>query len=89
MKTLLNNAYYAIRFKLNSISAPAKKERGDQLIEVLGLVIVALIILVIFRKQLLDWVQNIFNQMGDYINDLFASNPLSPGDALPDSPQNP
>lgn len=79
----MNDAYLAVRFQLTNLLTPSsKKERGDQLIEVLGLIIIGLIVLVAFRTQITDWVGNILTQIKSYFTDLFAANPLT-GDYSP------
>lgn len=82
MKNFVTDLYYSARFKFNNIGcnrAP-KKERGDQLIASLGLIIVSLIVLVVFRKQLLSWCEDVIQQISDYLGELFAGKALDGGD---------
>jgi len=74
MKKLFNDAYYKLAFKWNNFLAPAKtqKERGDQLTEVLGLVIIALIILVLFREEIVKAANNVIKEITGKLDKVFS-----------------
>jgi len=48
-----------------------KLEAGDQLLEVLGIIIIAVVILIFFRKQIIDLFKNAMTNTNTKIQGLF------------------
>ena len=80
MKNILTNTYYKLAFRWNcrNNEKPSKKERGDQLIEVLGLVIIALVILVLFREKIMAAATTVITEIVAKLNNVFSSNTTPP-----------
>ena len=53
-------------------SAFAKTERGDHLVEVLGTILVALVLLAIFREQLIEAINDVMDNLSDRFGELFG-----------------
>ena len=50
-----------------------KMEAGDHLVEILGTIIIAVVILIFFREQITDMFNNMMNQTETKVNDLFTN----------------
>lgn len=61
--------------------AVVKKENGDHLLEVLGIIIIALVILVLFRNVMVPKFADAVNHTGNTMDALWSSNnePINPG----------
>lgn len=68
----LDNAVIAAKCRL------AAREEGDHLLEVLGTIIIAVVILIFFRSQMVDMFQTAMNgtstRVTDMFNDVSATN---------------
>lgn len=53
-------------------SAFAKTERGDHLVEVLGTILVALVLLAIFREKLIEEIKEVMKNLSDKFGELFG-----------------
>jgi hypothetical protein len=61
----LDNALIAAKCRL------AAREEGDHLLEVLGTIIIAVVILIFFRSQMVDMFQNAMNGTSNRVNEMF------------------
>ena len=61
----IDNAIIAAKCKL------AAREEGDHLLEVLGTIIIAVVILIFFRTQMVDMFQNAMNGTSNRVNNMF------------------
>lgn len=60
--------------KMALAGAAVKKENGDHLLEVLGIIIIALVILVLFRNVMVPKFADAVNTTGDTMNALWSTN---------------
>ena len=61
----IDNVILAAKCKL------AAREEGDHLLEVLGTIIIAVVILIFFRSQMVDMFQNAMNGTSNRVNEMF------------------
>jgi hypothetical protein len=50
-----------------------KMENGDHLVEVLGTIIIAVVLLIFFRQEISDMFNNMMNQTENKVNNLFQN----------------
>ena len=67
--------------KMALAGAAVKKENGDHLLEVLGIIIIALVILVLFRNVMVPKFSDAVNHTGNTMDALWTANntPINPG----------
>lgn len=66
-----NRIFNYIACKQCGVTIEAKKEDGDHLVEVLGTIIIAVVILVFFRKQIVDLFTKMMDGVSNKTNGLF------------------
>ena len=69
-----NRIFNYIACKQCGVTVEAKKEDGDHLVEVLGTIIIAVVILVFFRQQIVDLFNDMMDSVSQKTTDLF--NPI-------------
>ena len=73
MKKLITKAQTKFMMRLAGVrEVPAKKERGDQLIQVLGLIIISVIILIFFRAQIVNLFKDAIDKTTNSVKSLFT-----------------
>lgn len=74
IKTKLANAYTKFAMARCGVMPirDEKKEKGDHLVEVLGTVIIAVVLLILFRKQIGALFNNALNQTSNKTTNLFT-----------------
>lgn len=60
--------------KMALAGAAVKKENGDHLLEVLGIIIIALVILVLFRNVMVPKFNHAVTQTGNVMDNLWSAN---------------
>ena len=69
MKTVINKAQISLMMKTAGVSTA--KEEGSHLLEVLGTIIIAIVILVIFKGQIVNIFNNAMEQTSTQVSNLF------------------
>lgn len=64
------------KFVLMSVGCPSEKkmERGDQIVEILGIIIVAVVILFLFRDKVKSIFETLLTTVQNNLNTLFNGN---------------
>lgn len=76
MKKIQEKLSYAKNKALNYIACKqcgVKMEDGDHLVEILGTIIIAVVILIFFRQQVTDMFNNMMNQTNTKVDQLFTN----------------
>ena len=74
MRKLITKAQTKFMMRLAGVhEAPAEKERGDQLIQVLGLIIISVIILIFFRAQIVNLFKDAIDKTTNSVKSLFTN----------------
>lgn len=76
MKKLAEKITYAKNRAMNYIACKqcgVKMEDGDHLVEILGTIIIAVVILIFFREQITDMFNDMMNQTETKVNALFTN----------------
>ena len=69
-----DKAYFKLAAKAAGLKAArAEKENGDHLIEVLGTIIIAIVLLVLFRAQVTELFKQILQQTTNRAGELFQN----------------
>lgn len=78
IKNLFVSMQNALMLKATGVKEEADVERGDHLLEVLGTIIIAVVILILFKDSIVGIFQSALGQTTTSVNQLFsgvASNP--------------
>lgn len=76
MKKIQEKLVYAKNKALNYIACKqcgVKMEDGDHLVEILGTIIIAVVILIFFRQQITDMFNNMMTQTNTKVDQLFTN----------------
>lgn len=74
MKKIAEKLSYAKNRAFNYIACKqcgVKMENGDHLVEILGTIIIAVVILIFFREQITDMFESMMQQTNEKVNNLF------------------
>ena len=69
MKTILRNMQTRAMYKMTGVSY----EEGDHLLEILGTIIIAVVLLIFFRKELVSLFTSAIGKTSNSVNEMFTN----------------